>query len=135
MSAMRKATPKDTGNLAFSSMRGYVTKDGIKVIYDGRRAPYGKILNQTMYISVKTGNYKRVKKNKHFGWNNRAHMNGVKTVMSYLGAKKTKLFDTRQNYRFPLDSKAGAQARQAQYQKTLNNKAIKEYERQNKVLI
>ena len=133
MSAMRLATPKDTGNLAFSSMRGYVLKNGIKIVYDGNRAPYGKILNQTLFRQVKVGNGYRLRKNKHFGWHNRAHMNGIKVVMSKLGYKKTTMFNTKQEYRFPLDSKAGQQARQQQYQKTLNNRAIQEYERQNKV--
>jgi len=133
MKAMRMATPKDTGNLAYSSMRGYVTNKGIKVIYDGRRAPYGKILNQTLYRTVKTGNYKRVKKNKHFGWNNRAQMNGLKAVMEHFGYRKSKRFDTKQNYRFPLDSKEGAAARRKRYLKTLNNSAIQRYERENKV--
>lgn len=133
MSAMRLATPKDTGNLAYSSMRGYIIKDGIKIIYDGNRAPYGKILNQTLYRDVKTGNYKRVKKNKHFGWHNRAHQNGLKQVMRYLGFKKTRMYNTKQDYRFPLDSAEGAKARQQQYQKTLNNRSIQEYERAYKV--
>lgn len=130
---MRKATPKDTGNLAYSSMRGYITKNGIKIIYDGRRAPYGKILNQTLYRRVKTGNYVRLKKNKHFGWHNRAHINGLQAVMKYLGFKKKRPYDTRQQYRFPLESQQGKDARQKQYQKTLNNKAIQQYERANKV--
>lgn len=131
--SMRMATPKDTGNLAYSSMRGYVTNYGIKVVYDGKRAPYGKILNQMIYREVKTGNYKRVKRNKHFGWNNRAQMNGVKSVVEYLGGKKTKRFNTNQNYRFPLDSNASKQARHQQYMKSLNNSAIQRYERENKV--
>lgn len=135
MWAMRYATPKDTGNLAYSSMRGYVLKDGIKIIYDGKRAPYGKILNQTMYYEVRTGNYKRLKRNRHFGWHVRANQNAIKVVLEEMGAKKTKKFDTRQNYRFRLDSKEGAKARQEQYQKTLNNEAIKRYERENKGLI
>lgn len=134
MKSMRLATPKDTGNLAYSSMRGYVMKDGIKILYDGKRAPYGKILNQTLYREVKTGNYTRVKRNKHFGWNARAHMNGVKVLVGYFGGKKTKMYNTKQNYRFPLNSKEGARARQEQYLKTLNNSAVKQYERQNKVL-
>lgn len=133
MVAMRKATPKDTGNLAYSSMRGYVIKNGVKIIYDGHRAPYGKILNQTLFRQVKSGNYVRLKKNKHFGWHNRAHMNGIKTVMSYLGMKKTTMYDTKQEYRFPLDSAEGKASRNAQYQKTLTNQAIREYERLNKV--
>ena len=133
MRAMRLATPKDTGNLAYSAMRGYVMKNGIKVIYDGRRAPYGKILNQTIYRKVKTGNYVRYKRNKHFGWNSRAQMNGSNAIMKFFGYKKLKMYNTKQQYRFPLDSKEGAQARQAQYQKTLNNSAVKKYEIQNKV--
>lgn len=133
MSAMRLATPKDTGNLAYSSMKGYITKKGIKIIYDGKRAPYGKILNQTVQYKVKTGNYVRLKRNKHFGWNNRAQMNGMKVMMSYLGQKKTTMYNTKQNYRFPLDTEKGRQARQIQYEKTLNNNVIKEYERANKV--
>lgn len=133
MKAMRLATPKDTGNLAYSSMKGYISQNGIKVIYDGKRAPYGKILNQTMYRRVKTGNYVRYKKNKHFGWNNRAQMNGVQVVMEYFGKKKQKRYDTKQEYRFPLDSNAGKQARHQQYMKTLNNSAIQRYERENKV--
>lgn len=134
MSAMRLATPKDTGNLAYSSMKGYITKKGIKIIYDGNRAPYGKILNQTMQYKVKTGNYVRIKKNKHFGWNNRAQMNGMKVMMSYLGQKKTTMFNTKQEYRFPLDSKEGEAARRKQYEKTLNNRATQQYERANRVL-
>jgi len=130
---MRKATPKDTGNLAYSSMRGYITKKGIKIIYDGRRAPYGKILNQTLYRRVKTGNYTRYKKNKHFGWHNRAHQNGMMTVMEYLNFPKKRKYDTRQTYRFPLDSQEGKAARKAQYEKTLNNRTIQKYERANKV--
>ena len=133
MKAMRKATPKDTGNLAYSAMRGYVKKNGIKIIYDGKRAPYGKILNQTLYRKVRTGNYIRYKRNKHFGWNARAHMNGSNMVMRYLGQKKLKMYDNRQQYRFPLDSAEGKRARQEQYLKTLNNSAIKKYEAQNKV--
>lgn len=133
MSAMRLATPKDTGNLAYSSMKGYITKKGIKIIYDGKRAPYGKILNQIVQYRIKTGNYVRFKRNRHFGWNNRAQINGTKVMMSYLGQKKTTMYNTKQNYRFPLDSEQGKRARQAQYEKTLNNRVIQEYERANKV--
>ena len=135
MFQMRKATPKDTGNLAYSSMRGYVTRNGIKIIYDGKRAPYGKILNQTIYREVKTGNHTRLKRNKHFGWHARAHQNAIKEVLETFGAKKTKRFDTRQQYRFRLDTQQGREARHNQYQKTLNNSAIQRYERENKGLI
>lgn len=133
MKAMRLATPKDTGNLAYSAMRGYINKDGIKIVYNGNRAPYGKILNQTMYRRVKTGNYVRYKKNKHFGWNNRAQINGLRVVMEHYGHKKSKKFDTEQDYRFPLDSNAGKKARHEQYMKSLNNSAIQKYERENRV--
>lgn len=135
MWAMRYATPKDTGNLAYSSLRGYVTRNGIKIIYDGKRAPYGKILNQTIYREVKSGNYKRLKRNKHFGWHARAHQNALKVVLEEMGAKKTKKFNTRQNYRFRLDTQQGREARRNQYEKTLNNQAIQRYERENKGLI
>jgi len=39
--AMRKATPKDTGNLAYNALRTYQIKDGIKCIYHGNIADNG----------------------------------------------------------------------------------------------
>lgn len=131
--AMRLATPKDTGNLAYNAMSSKIQGDKIIVEYDGHRAPYGKILNQTIYRKVVTGNHVRYKRNKHFGWNNRAQMNGMKVVMQSLGHRKVKMFDTKQNYRYPINTKQSVAARNQQYQKTLNNSAIKEYERINKV--
>jgi len=131
--AMRLATPKDTGNLAYNAMKSKVTDYGIEVLYDGQRAPYGKILNQMLYRKVKTGNYARYKKNKHFGWNNRAQINGTKVIMEALGHKRTKRFNTKQEYRHPINTKQSAIAREQQYQKTLSNRAIQQYEKNNVV--
>jgi hypothetical protein len=134
MRAMRMATPKDTGNLAYRAMRGYINKDGIKVVYDGNIAGYGKILNQTLYRQVKTGNYKRMKKNKHFGWHNRASNNGHLIIYQYFGGdKRFRPFDTKQTYRFPMGTQEGVEAKNKVYQKWLNNKARQRYEKENVV--
>ena len=37
--------PKDTGNLAFNSIRGFRTPTGFRIVQLGNAAPYGSILN------------------------------------------------------------------------------------------
>jgi hypothetical protein len=88
--AMRKATPKDTGNLAYNSLRGYQTKTGIRMVYHGNIAGYGKILNQSLMVG---GN-----KNKHFGWHARASSNAIAVVAREYNpkAKGFRLYNSRQ---------------------------------------
>lgn len=95
---MRKATPKDTGNLAYNSLHSYVTKTGLRFTYRGSTAGYGKILNQTLYRKVKTGNHTRYKKNKHFGWHSRASSNAVAIAAREFNpkAKGFRLYNNRQ---------------------------------------
>jgi hypothetical protein len=134
MRAMRMATPKDTGNLAYRAMRGYINREGIKVVYDGAIAGYGKILNQTLYRQVKTGNYKRMKRNPHFGWHNRASNNGHLIIYQHFGGdKRFRPFNTKQKYRYPMGTQEGVEAKNQTYQKWLNNKARQRYERDNVV--
>jgi hypothetical protein len=88
--AMRKATPKDTGNLAYNALRTYQIKDGIKCIYHGNIAGYGKILNQSIMVGTK--------KNKHFGWHARAVSNSITVIVREFNpkAKGFRLFNNRQ---------------------------------------
>ena len=96
--AMRKATPKDTGNLAYNALHSYVTKTGLRFTYLGSIAGYGKILNQ----SIMLGN----KKNKHFGWHNRASANAIATVAREFNpkAKGFRIYNNRQqSYKEQVD--------------------------------
>jgi hypothetical protein len=88
--AMRKATPKDTGNLAYNALRTYQTKTGINTIYHGNIAGYGKILNQSLMVG---GN-----KNKHFGWHSRAVSNAIAVVVREFNpkAKGYRMYNNRQ---------------------------------------
>lgn len=76
---MRKATPRDTGNLAFNALYGYKTKDGLRMTYRGSIAGYGKILNQSVMLGTK--------KNKHFGWHSRASTNAIAVVVREFNPK------------------------------------------------
>jgi hypothetical protein len=88
--AMRKATPKDTGNLAYNGLRTYQIKDGIKCVYHGNIAGYGKILNQSMMVGSN--------KNKHFGWHARAVNNSIAVIVREFQpkAKGYRLYNSRQ---------------------------------------
>ena len=88
--AMRKATPKDTGNLAYNALRGYQTKTGLRMVYHGNIAGYGKILNQSVSVGSN--------KNKHFGWHARASSNAIAVVARAYNpkAKGFRLYNSRQ---------------------------------------
>lgn len=122
--AMRKATPKDTGNLAYNSLHSYVTKTGLRFTYKGSTAGYGKILNQSIMLGSK--------KNKHFGWHARASSNAIATVAREFNpkAKGFRLYNNRQtsNKEFfdkvirenPNDEYLKKRLREMQAQKVLN---------------
>lgn len=96
--AMRMATPKDTGNLAYNALRVYKTDKGFKTVYLGRIAGYGKILNEMRFVSSTTGNYKRQKKNRHYGWHNKAALNGMYAVGKHFKpSSKFKMYNNKQN--------------------------------------
>lgn len=130
--AMRRATPKDTGNLAYNALRVYRTKDGFKTVYLGRVAGYGKILNQTMFRG--TNRFGNAKKNRHFGWHPRAVYNGVLMVGKYFNPKmKVKKYDTNQVAKYKEDNLESQMAAKQQINKWLNNTARKKFEQENKV--
>ena len=88
--AMRKATPRDTGNLAFNALAIYPQNTGLKTVYRGGMAGYGKILNQSIMLG---GN-----KNKHFGWHSRAVSNAINAVVRHYNprAKGLRMYNNRQ---------------------------------------
>ena len=89
--AMRKATPKDTGNLAYNAFYVYPRNNALKTVYRGNVAGYGKILNQSMTLG--DGN-----KNKHFGWHARAVANAIAVVARHYNPKSKgfRLYNNRQ---------------------------------------
>jgi hypothetical protein len=125
--AMRKATPKDTGNLAYNALRTYQIKDGIKCIYHGNIAGYGKILNQSIMVGSN--------KNKHFGWHARAVSNSVTVIVREFSpkAKGYRLYNNRQvSFKERSDSLQDSQERMAQQQyKWQMNQAKKRFEQEN----
>ena len=128
--AMRKATPKDTGNLAYRAMHGYVTKTGLKIVYRGYVAGYGKILNQS--VTLGDG-----KKNKHFGWHNRANANAILAVRRFLNDKNipkhSRLYDNKQTTRYNPDVPGSGKPMFRQQEKWYNNPARVRFETMNKV--
>jgi hypothetical protein len=87
-----------------------------------------------LFREVKTGNYKRLKRNKHFGWHDRANNNGVLAIYFELGGDKRKRFyDTKQTYRFPMGTEESRIAKNKVYEKWLTNKARQRYEKENVV--
>lgn len=129
--AMRKATPKDTGNLAYNALRVYRTKDGFHTRYLGRVAGYGKILNQTIYRGVtKRGSMKR---NKHFGWHPRSVHNGMLAVGRYFDKNmKGRMNNNYQDSKYkPYDGET-REASFKQMQKWEINSARQKFELNNK---
>ena len=88
--AMRKATPKDTGNLAFNALAIYPQNTGLKTVYRGGLAGYGKILNESIMLGEN--------KNKHFGWHSRAVSNAINAVVRHYNprAKGLRMYNNRQ---------------------------------------
>ena len=127
---MRKATPKDTGNLAYRAMHGYITKDGIKVIYRGYVAGYGKIL----HVSPLLGDNKR---NKHFGWHNRANANGLLAIRRFLKdkniAKYSRMYNNKKEARYNPDVPGSGKPMFRQQEKWYENSARIRFETMNKV--
>lgn len=130
---MRMATPKDTGNLAYNSLRVYKNKDGFKTVYLGRIAGYGKILNEMRYTSSTTGNYKRQKKNKHYGWHNKASLNAMYAVGKHFKpTAKFKMYDNKQESTYvPGDGMSRIPANEVK-KKWMANTARKQFELANK---
>ena len=130
---MRMATPKDTGNLAYNSLRVYKNQKGFKTVYLGRIAGYGKILNEMRYMSSTTGNYKRQKKNKHYGWHNKAFLNGNYAVAKHFKPDaKLKMYDNKQESTYvPGDQMSRIPANEAK-DKWMRNTARQRFERINK---
>jgi hypothetical protein len=132
--AMRKATPKDTGNLAYNSLRSYRTNTGVRVVYHGSIAGYGKILNQSIILGEN-------KINKHFGWHNRANLNAILEIRRYFKdstiPKNSKLYNNRQEANYnpgdPLGSQSSARKMDAQKEKWYTNPARIRFETMNKV--
>lgn len=89
--AMRKATPRDTGNLAFNALAIYPQNTGLKTVYRGNIAGYGKILNQSLILGSNS-------KNKHFAWHSRAVSNAINVVARYYNpkAKGFRMYNNRQ---------------------------------------
>jgi len=129
-SAMRKATPKDTGNLAYNSMMGYVTKTGLKIVYRGSIAGYGKILNQSIVLGDN-------KVNKHFGWHNRANSNAILESRRFFKdqtiPKHSKIYNNRQEARYNPNVPGSGKPMFAQKEKWFNNPARVRFETMNKV--
>lgn len=129
-SAMRKATPKDTGNLAYNSLRGYPMKNGLKMVYHGTVAGYGKIL----HVSPRLGNNK---KNKHLGWHDRASSNAILAARRFIKdrtiAKGSKMFNSRQDSRYNPEVPGTRAYMTAQKEKWFNNPARVRFETMNKV--
>ena len=129
-SSMRKATPKDTGNLAYNSMRSYVNKNGIKIIYSGGVAGYGKILNQSIILGDG-------KINRHFGWHNRATLNAILETRRFLGdknvSKNSKIYNNRQEATYNPEVPGSEKPMFAQREKWYNNSARVRFETMNKV--
>ena len=125
--AMRKATPKDKGNLAYNALRTYQIPNGIKTIYHGNIAGYGKILNQSIMVGSN--------KNKHFGWHARAVSNSVAVIVREFNpkAKGYKLYNNRQvSFKERSDSLQDSQEKMAQQQyKWQMNQAKKRFEQEN----
>lgn len=137
MIAMRKATPKDTGNLAYNSMRGYIRQGGLRIVYDGSIAGYGKILNQTLFIQTKKGNHVRLKKNRHFGWHHRATSNAILQSRKFIGdpniPKNARAYDNRQTATYNPDIPGSDAPMKAQKEKWYGNSARIRFETMNKV--
>lgn len=142
--AMRKATPKDTGNLAYHSLHSYVTKTGLRFTYLGSIAGYGKILNQSIMLGSK--------KNKHFGWHARASSNAIATVVREYNPKARgfRIYNNRQTSnkeyfdsiikKNPNDEYLKKRLREMQAQKVLNvqnewksNSAAQSFAKNNQV--
>jgi hypothetical protein len=125
--AMRKATPKDTGNLAYNALRTYQTKTGINTIYHGNIAGYGKILNQSLMVGEN--------KNKHFGWHARAVSNAIAVVVREYNpkAKGYRLYNNRQqSFKERSDSLQDSQEKMLKQQyKWQMNEAKQRFEKEN----
>ena len=82
------ATPKDTGNLAYNSLRVYNTTEGFGVVYKGNVAGYGAILND---FRLQRG-YNRGKVNPHYLWFDSGVHNNVlnELVFQFNGKNKRK---------------------------------------------
>lgn len=130
---MRMATPKDTGNLAYNALRVYRNKDGFKTVYLGRIAGYGKILNEMQYTTSTTGNYKRKKRNKHYGWHEKAVINGINAIGKHFKPQmKEKMFDNKQQSTYvPGNSMSRVPANEVK-KKWMANTARKQFEQANK---
>jgi hypothetical protein len=130
ISAMRKATPKDTGNLAYNSLRGYPMKSGLKMVYHGKVAGYGKIL----HVSPRLGNNK---KNKHVGWHDRASSNAILAVRRFVKDKTipkgSKMLNTRQESKYNPEVPGTRVFMNLQKEKWFNNPARVRFETMNKV--
>jgi hypothetical protein len=126
--AMRKATPKDTGNLAYNAFYVYPTNNGLKTVYRGNIAGYGKILNQSIVLGE--GN-----KNKHFGWHSRAVTNAIAAVVRFYNpkAKGFRMYNNRQvSFKEKSDSFQEGQERMLQQEyKWKMNKAKAYFEKTN----
>lgn len=127
--AMRKATPKDTGNLAYRALHGHITKTGLKLVYRGYIAGYGRIIHVSNEIQGR--------KNKHKGWHNRANSNAILSVRELLGDRNirrgSKYYDTKQIARYNPDIPGSGRAMFAQQEKWYTNSARIRFETMNKV--
>jgi hypothetical protein len=125
--AMRKATPKDTGNLAYNSLRGYQTKTGIRMVYHGNIAGYGKILNQSIMVGEN--------KNKHFGWHARASGNAIAAIVREFKpkAKGYRMYNNRQeSFKEQSDNLQDSQEKMLKQQyKWQMNEAKQRFEKEN----
>jgi hypothetical protein len=128
--AMRKSTPKDTGNLAYNSLRSYQTSTGIRIVYHGRIAGYGKILNQSIVLGDG-------KINRHFGWHNRANSNAILAARRFLKDKNipkgSKMYNNRQEASYNPSVPGSERKMDAQKEKWYTNPARIRFETMNKV--
>jgi hypothetical protein len=129
MSAMRLATPKDTGNLAYNSLRAYQTYSGLKMVYKGSVAGYGRIL----HVSPKLNG----KKNKHLGWHDRASSNAILAVRRFVKDKTirkgSKMLNNRQESKYNPEVPGTRIFMDKQKEKWFNNPARVRFETMNKV--
>lgn len=86
-----RATPKDTGNLAYNALVVSETPKGFSVMYQSSVAGYGVFLNDYR----KTKGFGPGGKNKHYLWfDSGVHKNVVNEMLRTLGNKKPSKPDT-----------------------------------------